>query len=61
MGNITEIALITLKSGTSITSGNGAQVWKDILVTLTDQPGYERCFYGTKVEDPTTLVLFVGQ
>ena len=58
---ITEIAIIALQKGKSpgkVDSPPG-QAWKDILETITSQPGFIRQSWGIPIEDQDSLWLFV--
>lgn len=57
----TEIAIFPLRAGKrpdDASSGPG-QVLKDTLDTLTEQPGFQRAYWGREVENPDTFRLFV--
>jgi hypothetical protein len=56
----TEIALIPLKSGTNINEGEGAQMLAYGLKTISEQPGFQDCFYGLQHENPDMLDLLIG-
>jgi hypothetical protein len=56
----TEIALLRLKPDTNITgAGPASTTWKETLSTVLSQPGAQRAYYGTSVETPTMLRLFI--
>lgn len=57
----TEIAIFPLRPGKrpdDASSGAG-QVLKDTLETLTEQPGFQRAYWGREAENPDTFRLFV--
>lgn len=57
----TEIAILRLQAGKrpdDASSGPG-QIFKDALDTLTEQPGFQRAYWGREVENPDNLRLFV--
>lgn len=56
----TEIALLKLKPDTNVTdAGPASATWKETLSTVLSQPGAQRAYYGTSVETPTMLRLFI--
>ncbi|KAK5094249.1 hypothetical protein LTS08_008668 [Lithohypha guttulata] len=57
----TEIAIFPLQEGKYPDDANSTagQVLRDTLNTLTEQPGFQRAYWGREVENPTTLRLFV--
>lgn len=57
----TEIAIFPLHDGKYPDDANSAagQVLKDTLNTLTEQPGFQRAYWGREVENPGTFRLFV--
>ena len=56
----TEIALLPLKKGMSEDpNGPGGQAWKDAVNILIQQKGIQRAFWGTGVETPDMMRLFV--
>jgi len=58
---MTEIANLALKPGVDIHDAKSAeaQAWQDTMATVSRQPGYRSCYYGTTLEDPTLLQYIV--
>jgi len=56
----TVIAPISLKPGTNIDEGEGAQMLTYGLKTISEQPGFQDCFYGLQHERPDMLDLLIG-
>ena len=57
----TVIAPISLKPGTTIDEGEGAQMLAYGLKTISEQPGFQDCFYGLQLEHPDMLDLLTGR
>lgn len=57
----TEIATIPLQAGATIEDAEtpAGKIWNATLDTISQQDGYQRCYYGRQVEAPTSLDLFV--
>ncbi|TVY85473.1 hypothetical protein LSUE1_G000171 [Lachnellula suecica] len=57
---VTECATIILKPGVDIESNTPeADLWKQTLSTVSQQPGYLRAFWGCQLEDPSVLHLLI--
>src|SRR6266480_3533818 len=57
----TVIAPISLKPGINIDEGEGAQMLAYGLKTISEQPGFQDCFYGLQLEHPDMLDLLMGR
>ena len=57
----TEIAYLPLKTGVNVKDANSqaGAIWQDTLNTVLGQSGAQRAYFGTQVEDPSLLMLFV--
>jgi hypothetical protein len=56
----TEIALLRLKEDTDLsTPGPALTTWTETLSTVLAQPGAQRAYWGTSVETPSFLRLFI--
>ena len=57
----TEIAIFPLREGHDPhdSSSQTAKVMKETFDTIAQQPGYQRLYWGTEVEDPTVFHLAV--
>jgi len=55
-----EIAPVPLKPGINIDEGEGAQMVTYGLKTISEQPGFQECFYGLQHEHPDMLDLLIG-
>lgn len=57
----TEIAIFPLREGMTPDDPNslGGEILKDSFNTLTQQPGFQRAYWGREVENPSTFRLFV--
>lgn len=62
---VTEYATIPLASGSAIELDDplspAGKSWQATLDTVSSQPGYQRAYYGTQVENPNTLQLLIGE
>ncbi|KAH6675474.1 hypothetical protein B0J14DRAFT_586569 [Halenospora varia] len=57
---VTECATITLKPGVEIEGSTPeAQIWKETLMTVSQQPGYQRAHYGRQLENSTQVILLI--
>jgi len=52
-----------LLQGTDIETPNaqGTEIWSATLKTLSEQPGFQRAYYGRRTEDPNFLQLCIGK
>lgn len=57
---ITEIALIPLLPGVNLDEGDAKVVWQRMLKTIASQKGWQKMYWGMKVEDKEVVVLVVG-
>lgn len=58
---VTELARLPLKAGTDVTDPNSTSgtIWQDTLNEVLSQDGAQRAYWGTQVESPNILMLFV--
>ncbi|KAL9131655.1 MAG: hypothetical protein Q9217_000466 [Psora testacea] len=61
MAPVTELATIPLQSGATIEDPDSpaGKIWTATLDTVSQQPGYQRAYYGREIENPALLQLFV--
>ncbi|KAL9637211.1 MAG: hypothetical protein Q9164_002338 [Protoblastenia rupestris] len=61
MPPVTELATLPLQTGAEIENPNSpaGKVWTATLDTVSQQPGYQRAYYGRELENPSLLQLFV--
>ncbi|KAL6714538.1 hypothetical protein ACLMJK_007963 [Lecanora helva] len=61
MAPATEIATLPLASGADIEDSNSpaGKVWQSTLDTVSDQPGFQRAYYGRQIENSSVLQLLV--
>ncbi|OAL54853.1 hypothetical protein IQ07DRAFT_278701 [Pyrenochaeta sp. DS3sAY3a] len=55
----TEIALLPLKPDVDLEQGDAKGIWQGMLKTIASQKGYQKLYWGVKVEDKETAVLVV--
>lgn len=57
----TELATIPLVSGATIEDADSpaGKIWHTTLDTVSQQEGFQRCYWGREVENPSVLQLFV--
>lgn len=60
MSGVTEVVSLPLKAGVSLNPNDDTgTIFQDALTTLLDQPGVQRVCWGTEIETPSSLRLFV--
>lgn len=61
MAPTTEIVILKLKDSTESLEGDSdaATLWSQSLTTILSQPGVQRLHWGTAIEDPSLLRLFI--
>lgn len=59
----TEIATLPLKAGSNIEDPNASShgVWQSVLDTIATQDGYQRLYWGRRVEAPNEISLLIGK
>jgi hypothetical protein len=56
----TEIAQLPLKPGVDLNEGDAKGIWQGTLKTIASKKGYQKLYWGVKVEEKETAVLVVG-
>jgi len=58
---VTELAKLPLKAGTDVSDPNttAGTVWQDTLNEVLSQDGAQRAYWGTQVESPNILMLYI--
>ena len=61
MAPVTEMVTMTLQTGAAIEDPNSpsGRVWAECHDTISQQPGYQRAYYGRQLENPSLLQLLV--
>ncbi len=59
----TEIAVLPLLAGATIEdpSSNAGKVWADTLSTVSQQDGFQRAYWGRRIESQSDLQLLIGK
>ncbi len=59
----TELATLPLASGATIEDADSSagKVWQSTLDTVSQQDGFQRCYWGREVENQSVVQLFVGK
>ncbi len=62
MAPATEIAILPLAIGAKLEDPNSPThtIWQSCLDTIASQEGYQRLYWGRKVEAPNVLQLLIG-
>ena len=63
MAPVTEIATMPLKAGAHVEDTNSAShaVWQSILDTVSSQDGFQRLYWGRRVEAPNEITVLIGE
>lgn len=63
MAPVTEIATLPLKAGSNIEDPNSSTytVWQSALDTIASQDGFQRLYWGRKVEAPSEVAMLIGR
>lgn len=59
----TEIAILPLIAGAAIEQPDtsSGRIWHDTLDTIAQQDGYQRLFWGRRIEKQSDAVLLIGK
>lgn len=62
MAPATEIAILPLAVGAKVEDANSPShaIWHSCLDTIARQEGYQRLYWGRRVETPNVLQLLIG-
>lgn len=60
---VTEIATIPLSTGSNVREqgSRAANIWQDMLTTMSQQDGCQEIYSGLQHESPNTAQLFIGR
>lgn len=58
----TEIATLPIVAGAAIEEEGTSTytIWQDLLITIASQDGYQRLYWGRRIEDQSVVSLLVG-
>ncbi|OCL07822.1 hypothetical protein AOQ84DRAFT_354782 [Glonium stellatum] len=56
----TEVVVLPLLPGLDLGSGDAKALWESILKTISEQPGYQKMFWGRQVEHPDIAQLCIN-